>query len=264
MSRKTKSFHVFTIIALFLALIGSFSLRIVSAEPTASFTQEGQLSIAQKIIHVPVDLPFSEISRHCKQFYKHHHVINNHYYSLGKERWFALIRELERPCKGFDLMTLQFQDFASNRKKWGLFMAGMTLQRPLTNRPHSYESNWPNACSPYQSTWRKNSSVENLSDCSSISSTAQPWHPSQYQPQKARFVSLESMSHPDYKSNRQPQNQPLDLSMMSMLNKKSHPLSNNRQSLNLDHPATPSPAGLFSTSPEGAKAFEWPQAYTPV
>ena len=126
-----KIFQICFMMALFLGFLSMSNIKGVQADPTASFTQEGQVFIAQKIIHVPIDLPFKEIQTLCKKFYDFHYAVHNQYSTLGKERWFTLIRLLERPCVGFKLMSLQFQNVTTDKKKRGLFLTGLRILKTV-------------------------------------------------------------------------------------------------------------------------------------
>ena len=136
MREKKESFKlifmcIYSMLAFFLA-ITSFhcSFSLASAEPTASFTHEGELFIAQKIMHVPIDIPINEYLAHCKYFYNLHFVVNNQEFNVGKERWFTLIRYLERPCQDLKLIAKQLQNDRLRGKR-GIFLQGARILKTL-------------------------------------------------------------------------------------------------------------------------------------
>ena len=107
-----------------------------AATPTALFTQEGNIYMAQQIIHIPIDIPMKDLHSQCHNFYSFHRVSKNIPSTPAAERWFSIIRDVEQACNGLFLMEKQFSedsdmDTNRNRQKRGVFLKGIQILKTI-------------------------------------------------------------------------------------------------------------------------------------
>ena len=117
----------------FIVSMQHFS-KAEAAAPTAHFTNEGRIFIAQQIVHVPIQIPIKEVVHQCSEFYKLHHVINNRFSTPEVEKWFDVVQDVEKACGGFRLLDSQFQtdtDWSVTRQKRGVFLKGLQILRTV-------------------------------------------------------------------------------------------------------------------------------------